>query len=62
MSDELTAKLLAKLPPIHPEPAAFGKTQQSHAMETQLGRLAGLSMDEETEKLREILQTVGKVP
>jgi preprotein translocase subunit SecA len=56
MSDELAARLLANLPLIHTEPAEFGKASQRNAIETQLVRLSALSMDVETEALREILQ------
>jgi hypothetical protein len=63
MSDELAGKLLEKLPPIQLEPAEadFGKAPQTNAIEAHLLGLSTLSMDEETEGLREVLHALEKV-
>ena len=60
MPDELNARLLAKLPEIKLESVDFITGPQSHAIETQLLKLAALPMDQEIEILREILRILGK--
>jgi len=62
MPHEFASELLAKLPPIKLETADFGSARQSNQMETELARLASLSMDAETEILHEIFITLGKAP
>ncbi len=62
MSQQLLSKLLANLPPINAEQGDFGKTLESNLVETQLLRLATVSLDQETQVLRTILDSLGKIP
>jgi hypothetical protein len=62
MSYELNIKLLAQLPPIDVKEGDFGKTLEDNPLERQLFRLAAVSLDQETEGLRAILDALGKTP
>jgi hypothetical protein len=62
MSEDLPGELLATLPPIAAKPGEIGSGLDANLIEAQLLRLAGVSLDEETEKLRALLDALKRLP
>ena len=60
MAKDLADELLNHLPPVASDPGQLGNGPDTNLLETHLLKLAGITLNEETEKLRELLDALKK--